>query len=165
MKRNGLRALFVNFLMKLGDKIPIFRRIMDKEIEKATEPFEKLILSNIPDSGRRYSVIPAAGISKNEVRAMLRTRSSKEKAIWENGKFSGTVYHGGQDLCDLQGEALSLYSLSNLLHPGSFPCSRHMEAEVIVMVLNLFHGISNEVGYIGGCDYGFGWGWGMINGG
>jgi len=53
---------------------------------------------------------------------------------WENGQVSGAVYHGGDDLLNLQTECMRMFSVSNPLHPGVFPGVRKMEAEVVAMV-------------------------------
>jgi len=53
---------------------------------------------------------------------------------WEDGRVSGTVYHGGKELTRLQCIAYSMFALSNPLHPGVFPGTRKMEAEIVAMV-------------------------------
>lgn len=52
--------------------------------------------------------------------------------------MSGAVYHGGKELQQIQNQAFSLFSLSNPLHPDTFPFVRKMEAEVIAMTLDYF---------------------------
>jgi hypothetical protein len=47
---------------------------------------------------------------------------------------SGTVYHGGEDLIQLQSKAYSMFAVTNPLHPGVFPGIRKMEAEIVAMV-------------------------------
>jgi len=53
---------------------------------------------------------------------------------WKNGRASGTVYHGGNELMELQCKAYSMFAVSNPLHPGVFPGIRKMEAEIVAMV-------------------------------
>lgn len=48
--------------------------------------------------------------------------------------MSGTVYHGGKDLIQLQCKAYSMFAVTNPLHPGVFPGVRKMEAEIVAMV-------------------------------
>lgn len=57
-----------------------------------------------------------------------------EHASWEEGKVSGAVYHGGDDLLNLQNEASRIFSISNPMHPDVFPGVRKMEAEIVAMV-------------------------------
>lgn len=63
-----------------------------------------------------------------------------EHASWEEGKVSGAVYHGGDELLNLQTEAYRMFSVSNPLHPDVFPGVRKMEAEIVAMVRKLFAG-------------------------
>lgn len=65
---------------------------------------------------------------------------------WEDGRVSGAVYHGGQDILDLQAKAYSLYSVANQLHPDVFPAVRKMESEVVSMVLGLYNAPKGAVG-------------------
>jgi len=53
---------------------------------------------------------------------------------WKEGRVSGTVYHGGHELTQLQCRAYSMFALTNPLHPGVFPGIRKMEAEIVAMV-------------------------------
>jgi glutamate/tyrosine decarboxylase-like PLP-dependent enzyme len=50
---------------------------------------------------------------------------------------SGTVYHGGKNLTELQCKAYSMFAVTNPLHPGVFPGVRKMEAEIVAMVRKL----------------------------
>jgi sphinganine-1-phosphate aldolase len=58
---------------------------------------------------------------------------------WKEGRASGTVYHGGKDLTELQCTAYSMFALTNPLHPGVFPGVRKMEAEIVAMVHQHHH--------------------------
>jgi sphinganine-1-phosphate aldolase len=60
--------------------------------------------------------------------------SELNHADWEKGHVSGTVYHGGQEILDLQSEAQRMFAVSNPLHPDVFPGVRKMEAEIVAMV-------------------------------
>lgn len=53
--------------------------------------------------------------------------------------MSGAVYHGGEELLNIQAEAMKLFSVSNPIHADVFPAVRKMEAEVVAMVLNMFN--------------------------
>lgn len=61
------------------------------------------------------------------------------QAHWEEGKVSGTVYHGGEELTKVILAAISRYALSNPLHPSVFPAVRKMEAEIVAMCLRMYH--------------------------
>lgn len=69
-----------------------------------------------------------------------------QHAQWEKGKVSGAVYHGGDDLLNLQAEACKMFSVSNPLHPDAFPGVRKMEAEIVAMVLDMYNAPSSAAG-------------------
>ncbi|OBZ70801.1 Sphingosine-1-phosphate lyase [Grifola frondosa] len=58
---------------------------------------------------------------------------------WHEGKISGAVYHGGEDLQRLIVSAFERYSVSNPLHPDVFPAVRKMEAEIVSMCLKMYN--------------------------
>lgn len=58
---------------------------------------------------------------------------------WEDGRVSGAVYHGGKDHSKILNEAYSAFSVSNPLHPDVFPGIRKMDAEIVAMVLDMYH--------------------------
>ena len=53
--------------------------------------------------------------------------------------MSGAVYHGGEELLEVQAEAMKLFSVANPIHADVFPAVRKMEAEVVAMVLDMFN--------------------------
>ena len=73
------------------------------------------------------------------MRAELDKLGEMKHTSWEKGRVSGAVYHGGDELLDLQSEAFRRFGVSNPIHPDVFPGVRKMEAEVVAMTLGLFH--------------------------
>lgn len=65
---------------------------------------------------------------------------------WENGRVSGSIYFFNQDLIKLTTEVYGKASYTNPLHPDVFPGVCKMEAEVVRMTANLFHGSSKSCG-------------------
>jgi len=53
---------------------------------------------------------------------------------------SGTVYHGGKDVTQLYTKVYEMTQWSNPLHPDVFPGVCKMEAEIVRIVAELFHG-------------------------
>jgi sphinganine-1-phosphate aldolase len=86
--------------------------------------------------------LPPKGMAASEVLRALQAWSAKETQ-WQDGKVSGTVYHGGSDLSQLIVKAIEMYILTNPLHVDVFPSVRKMEAEVVSMTANLFRGPSD----------------------
>ncbi|KAF8757061.1 PLP-dependent transferase [Rhizoctonia solani] len=58
---------------------------------------------------------------------------------WKQGKLSGAVYHGGDDMEEIIVNAFKRYVVSNPLHPDVFPAIRKMEAEVVAMCLRMYN--------------------------
>jgi len=67
---------------------------------------------------------------------------------WQKGCVSGTVYHGGDALTQLNTDVFKLSAWTNPLHADVFPGSCKMEAEVVRMVANLFHGSIKTCGSV-----------------
>jgi len=53
--------------------------------------------------------LPAQGLSHKQILQMMRDETRKENVIWQGGKVSGAVYHGGKEHRDLLNEAFGLY--------------------------------------------------------
>lgn len=62
--------------------------------------------------------------------------------------MSGTVYYYDEELANLMAEVFKLSLFTNPLHPDVFPGVCKMEAEVIRIVANLFHGSENACGSV-----------------
>lgn len=108
---------------------------------------EDLILKHdAVQSAPKYHVLPKHGMKGGQLRAMLNEWSKYDNQHWNGHKklSSGSVYHGGKELMDLQCDIFRLFCVTNPLHPESFPFVRKMESEIISMVLALFHGSPHE---------------------
>ncbi|KAI9455488.1 PLP-dependent transferase [Lactarius psammicola] len=58
---------------------------------------------------------------------------------YRDGKLSGAVYHGGDDVEKVLVAAFQRYCVSNPLHPDVFPAVRKMEAEIVAMCLRMYN--------------------------
>lgn len=54
--------------------------------------------------------------------------------------ISGAVYHVSEEISQVACEAYSLTAYTNPLHADVFPGVNKMEAEIVRMAINLFHG-------------------------
>lgn len=71
------------------------------------------------------------------------------KYNWRDGKISGGTFSGKKDeFTKLLTKVYGLYALSNPLHSDIFPGVRKMEAEVVKMTLDLFHGDKEACGCV-----------------
>lgn len=136
----------------VGGALAVFMRLppvkakVNREIEKAVEFIESSVIKN-DDSLGQYPKLPPQGIDLTAVIEELHKLNDVLKhADWKSGRVSGAVYHGGDDLLQLQLEAYREYSIANQLHPDVFPGIRKMESEVVSMVLGLFNLPESAVG-------------------
>lgn len=93
----------------------------------------------VPQAQTRYLTLPKDGLPADAVRAELDALAAMDHTRWEDGYVSGAVYHGEDGLMELQPDAFRKFTVANPIHPDVFPGVRKMEAEVVSMVLNIFH--------------------------
>lgn len=84
--------------------------------------------------------LPKKGTHTVDILTLMRNETQRENMIWEEGKVSGAVYHGGNDHQHLLNSAFGYYSLSNPLHPDIWPSGMKFESEVIAMTASLMYG-------------------------
>lgn len=124
------------------------KSLIDAEMGAMREKIEKQVVGHDMDFEAKYPALPEQGLSASEVIAALDRGAATDRTKWANGQVSGSVYHGGDDLTAVIGEAFSRYALSNPLHPDLFPSVRKMEAEVVSMTLKLFNAGPQGVGTV-----------------
>lgn len=129
-------------LFKAFVSAPGIRGKVTKQVQDALAGLDEKML---PKAGTtRYHNLPSAGMNKEQLQMELKKLYDLGgETDWESGKVSGAIYHGGKEMGELLSSAYSLFSLSNPLHPDIFPGVRKMEAEVVQMVFNMFHGPAN----------------------
>lgn len=140
------RILFGWFL-----RLPSVRAKVRRDVDEALGKMENKL---VPAGAARYTTLPAQGWSDTDVRNALDSLAELEHTRWEDGRVSGAVYHGEDELLQLQAEAYSKFSVANPIHPDVFPGVRKMEAEVVAMVLGLFNAPAGAAGVTtsGGTD-------------
>lgn len=106
---------------------------VDKQVSTAISNLESKLVQSGPEVNR-YLTLPSEGWSADKIREELTKLAGLEHTRWEDGRVSGAVYHGGEDLLKLQAEAFGQFGVANPIHPDVFPGVRKMEAEVVSMV-------------------------------
>ncbi|KAF2689627.1 sphingosine-1-phosphate lyase-like protein [Lentithecium fluviatile CBS 122367] len=134
------RTLFGIFL-----RLPGVRTKVQTQVAETILKLERKLVPSGPGV-LRITSLPSEGWSEEEVRQKLVELSEMEHTRWEDGRVSGAVYHGGDDLIRLQTEAFGKFTVSNPIHPDVFPGIRKMEAEIVAMVLSLFNAPAGAVG-------------------
>ncbi|KAI1781168.1 PLP-dependent transferase [Hypoxylon cercidicola] len=132
------RVLYGYFL-----RAPGVRNQVRKQIN---ESLSKVQAKMIPTDGTRYLTLPKEGWTDDALRTELEALANMDHTRWEDGYVSGAVYSGEEDLLKLQTEAYGKFTVANPIHPDVFPGVRKMEAEVVAMVLSLFHAPPNAAG-------------------
>lgn len=124
--------------------LPFIKPKVDKEVEETIEKLEDSLI--VKTDVQDFNEIPAKGLREDEIIEYLDALQLLKHSDWENGKVSGAVYHGGDELIEIQSIAFKKYCVSNQLHPDVFPGVRKMESEIVSMCLNLFNAPEGGVG-------------------
>lgn len=125
--------------------LPFVQAKVRADVSKAISDIEKKLVPSGPGV-TSFTSLPASGWTVEQVRTELTKLGDMEHTKWEDGRVSGAVYHGGNELADLQAEAFKTFGVSNPIHPDVFPGVRKMEAEVVAMVLGLFNAPESGAG-------------------
>ncbi|KAI8821385.1 pyridoxal phosphate-dependent transferase [Fimicolochytrium jonesii] len=140
------RAL--QYVLTLSRKvIPGANSLVKKEVAKHVEGIEKKMV-NIQPGTKVYRALPAEGLSDGAVRSELERYQKMGHVNWRDGKISGAIYHGGEDVSALITDAFSRFTITNPLHPEIFPGIRQMEAEVVSMVLRMYNAPDSGCGSV-----------------
>ncbi|KAK9250667.1 pyridoxal phosphate-dependent transferase [Lipomyces tetrasporus] len=132
---------FFRFMMTL----PGISEKVNAELNKTLTRMEEDMVPRGPGI-KRYLELPREGWTDEQVMSELHELANMKHSRWEEGKVSGAVYHGGEDILKLQTEAYGMFSVANQLHPDVFPGVRKMEAEVVAMVLRMYNAPESGVG-------------------
>ncbi|RGB29144.1 sphinganine-1-phosphate aldolase [Rhizophagus diaphanus] len=142
----GLRRTCIDFYLVIGGAVfklitstPGAKGKIQAELDKTIKELEEKIAPKEPGVPR-YLSLPDVGFSDTRIREeMKRYQDMNSNVKWEDGRVSGAVYHGGKDHSKILNEAYSAFSVSNPLHPDVFPGVRKMDAEIVAMVLDMYH--------------------------
>ncbi|CAJ0830396.1 10104_t:CDS:10 [Entrophospora sp. SA101] len=126
-------------LLKAAKKAPGAGNKIQAELDKTIKELEEKIAPKKPGEPR-YLSLPDIGFDSKKLKQELKRYQEMSSHVkWKDGRVSGAIYHGGQELSKLTSEAYSMFSVSNQLHPDVFPGVRKMDAEVVAMVLNMYN--------------------------
>ncbi|MCL4330781.1 MAG: aspartate aminotransferase family protein, partial [Candidatus Thermoplasmatota archaeon] len=105
---------------------------MMEDLRKRLKPYD--------DPEMRISNMPENGMGKEDILGQLRKYAERENQPWKDGRVSGAVYHGGDDLLDFLEKVYHIYSQSNPLHPDIWPSLTKMENEIVAMSSGIMNG-------------------------
>ncbi|KPI90201.1 sphingosine 1-phosphate lyase putative (SPL) [Leptomonas seymouri] len=106
------------------------------QVKKATKDLK------MPSTDGEFKalVLPKKSRSEAEVLELVRRLHADLDLSYEDGGFSGTVYHGGRTHTNFINDVMAIFQWSNPLHSDIFGATRKMEAEIVSMVLHMFNG-------------------------
>ncbi|XP_068909932.1 sphingosine-1-phosphate lyase [Tenebrio molitor] len=132
-------------VFRLAKLIPSIRRKIEAELQSVSETFEKETIEKTKHL-KYTTVLPAGKLSEEDILSLVKENLKLGDYDWKGGLVSGAVYYHNPDLIRLITEVYGMTSYTNPLHPDLFPGLCKMEAEVVRMACNLFHGDENTSG-------------------
>lgn len=127
--------------------IPAVRRKINKEIEKVSHDLENDVVKRTEGS-LYYTKLPYDPFTKTHILDLVDQYLALGNYNWKGGRVSGAVYNYEDDLTNLVADVYRKTSYTNPLHPDIFPGVCKMEAEVVRMSAELFHGNADAVGTV-----------------
>lgn len=144
IKKIGLKKTIVAGVYTLTSQTPFLQNTIKSQQDAAIKQLEHSLLSKEDSKTQQYISLPQKGETQTILLERMKEWSEQERAKWSGGQVSGGIYHGDSALVSFLNQVYGLFSISNPLHPDIFPFVRKMEAEVVSMCINLFHGIPNQ---------------------
>ncbi|KAF9050348.1 pyridoxal phosphate-dependent transferase [Panaeolus papilionaceus] len=135
-------------IIRLVLRVPSTQKKVAAQMDKAKLDIEKKLVPSGANVVRHLS-LPSDG---KDLEWILQEMDKMDNEMgtsgqtWKQGKLSGAVYHGGDELTKIIVEAYSRYCVSNPLHPDVFPAVRKMEAEIVAMVLKMYRAPATAAG-------------------
>ncbi|KAG5643381.1 hypothetical protein DXG03_000995 [Asterophora parasitica] len=127
-------------VIRLVLRIPATARKVEDQMNKAKLDIENKLVPKGADVVRHLA-LPDQGKTPEWIFQQMDVMDAElgNQTNWRQGKLSGAVYHGGEDLEKVIVQAYQRYCVSNPLHPDVFPAVRKMEAEIVAMCLKLYN--------------------------
>ncbi|KAF8487868.1 hypothetical protein F5888DRAFT_1624064, partial [Russula emetica] len=121
-------------------KLPSVRKRVEVEMEAARTEINRKLLPQGKDVVRHLT-LPKRGSTLEWILDSMKQMDQEAPlhTDYREGKLSGAVYHGGDDMEKVHVAAFQRYCVSNPLHPDVFPAIRKMEAEIIVICLRMYN--------------------------
>lgn len=138
-----IRGLTREKLWKFVFSLPIVRTRVAAELETIREGMVESLVHPSKNLDR-FEALPAKGLSYNEIIKQVNEHNSIETIDWRKGRISGTVYNANEELTKLVTAVWGKTAWSNPLHPDVFLGVRKMDAEVVSMVRDMYHGSREE---------------------
>src|SRR5690348_3789254 len=100
------------------------------------------------DRFETYQALAPRGRDRESILDELATMAREEDRIGDEGRVSGSIYHGGHDHYAFLTEAFRLFAHANVLQRDMYPSATKLEAEIVAMTRSLLHGDDRVSGVI-----------------
>ncbi|HEY8802402.1 MAG TPA: aminotransferase class V-fold PLP-dependent enzyme [Candidatus Dormibacteraeota bacterium] len=88
---------------------------------------------------KTYERLEPEGRDRQSILDELATMASEEDRIADQGRVSGSIYHGGHDHYAFLTEAFRLFAHANVLQRDMYPSATKLEAEIVAMTAAMLH--------------------------
>ncbi|EFO26454.1 hypothetical protein LOAG_02025 [Loa loa] len=123
--------------------LPPIRKRFEKELGYTRQKIFREI-HKCDNTGLFFWTLPESGMDSAEIIGVAEQYNAMTELDVIAGKVSGAVYTDrDREQSDLLSKIFDIYAFANPLHPDIFAGCRKMEAEVVHIVANLFHGGPN----------------------
>src|SRR3954451_3851728 len=95
-----------------------------------------------------HRAIPAEGVARDDVLAMVDDMATSEDAIARAGRVSGSIYHGGEDHFAFLADVFRRFAHVNVLQRDMYPSATKFEGEIVAMCVDLLHGSEEACGVL-----------------
>ena len=129
-------------------RLPIIRTQVKAKVSEAAQQMSAQHLYKLKPGMSYMQELPKNGKLYDSLMAEVNEYLSLDTVNWNSGKVSGTVYSGESTLTNIIAAVYHKFAWTNPLHADIFPGLRKMEAEVVRMSCNLFHGDQNSCGSV-----------------
>lgn len=155
LRRNDrpIHQRFLGYILSSARCLPF----VEKKIQAEFKGIREEIIESIHkyDHERVFiKQLPPEGFSIGEVIEKAKEYNKMGLFDVDGGRVSGAVYTDREaDFINMLAEVFKLYAYSNPLHPDVFPGVRKMEAEVVRMVADMYHGPPESCGAVSAIFY------------
>ena len=88
---------------------------------------------------KTYERLEPEGRAPQSILDELATMASEEDRIADQGRVSGSIYHGGHDHYAFLTKAFHLFAHANVLQRDMYPSATKLEAEIVAMAAAMLH--------------------------
>lgn len=134
-------------LFHFSKKIPQIRKKIEDELSKT----QVSLIEDVKKSNKGMDYVrslPNDGLKQDEIMDKINDYLKMNDGKWREGACSGCVYDADNDISEMATEIYRKYNQSNAMHADVFPDVRKMEAEVVRMVCDMFHGNEETCGTV-----------------